>query len=58
LKVQTVIPSKPKEEEGSRFAFVRGATLHFSAGKQALRAIPSAKHISAKRFVVEDGKLL
>jgi len=58
LKVLTVIPLKPKEEEGSRFAFVKGATLRFSAGKQALRALPSAKHTSAKRFGVEDGKVL
>jgi hypothetical protein len=49
---------KPKVEEGLRVAFVKGATLHFSVSKQALRALPSAKHTSAKSFGVQDGKVL
>jgi hypothetical protein len=49
---------KTEVEEGLRVAFVNGATLHFSAGKQAVCALPSAKHISAKSFGAEDGKML
>jgi len=49
---------KSKVEDCLRVAFVEGATLYFSAGKQALCTLPSAKHISAKSFFAEDGRVL
>jgi len=52
------LPVKSKVEDCLRVAFVEGATLYFSAGKQALCTLPSAKHISAKSFFAEDGRVL
>lgn len=37
---------------------LKEATLHVSAGQQALRALPTGKHTLVKSFGVEEGKVL